>query len=84
VGPSPLAENRSIFDDVFVCCQKNVEWVPQLQLEVTADLWKTLVGNYDKSRCPFGEFDGPISESGEGYDNEIRSRLVLAFDQVSN
>jgi hypothetical protein len=84
MGPPPFTENGSVFDDVFVCCEKNMEWISQLQLEIAADLRKSFIGYHYKSRCPFGEFERPISESRERYDNKIGSRLVLAFDQISD
>jgi hypothetical protein len=84
MGPPPFAEDGSVFDDVFVGCEKNVELISQLQLEIAADLRKSFIGHHYKTRSPFGEFERPISESGERYDNKIGTRLVLAFDQVSN
>ena len=43
VGPPVLAEHRPILDDILVCSEEDVEFTPQLVLELSARIWRTLV-----------------------------------------
>lgn len=64
VQPLHLTENRSILDNVFECCKKHLEIiVADFILEFFTSVWRTLINNSFDGRCPFLEFQCPISES---------------------
>lgn len=61
-----------------------MERVSQLVLQITADIWEALVGDYHKAGCPFREFKTPVRQGGKRNDDEIGTWFVLTFDQVGD
>ena len=85
VLPRQFGERRFIFDDVLVSGEEDVELDgPHLVLDDAADRRRSLVADDIDRRGPFLKFQRPVGQSRQGHDDQIRSRVLLDFHQVSD
>lgn len=82
VNPAQSTEHRPVLDNVLVCREQDLELAhADLVLQASTLSRITLIRNHLHTRCPFRELAGPIRHRRQWDYHQIRSALLLDFNE---